>query len=199
MVFSPSAALAVPSFTSTAIGWSVYTPGAWRGPGGAPLHAIRVTRIPAFDVIHCRLPNRRRRLRGGERLPVERDGTESAHAQHAAEKRPGHHSPQSKSKQRHVGVAIEFLPAARDRRTGLEEPVEKTIGLAAYTPHKSTLVDMTATMAPSKLPEAEADVLAAIYERGEATARDIREALAPRRPLAHASIATLLGRLAGRG
>lgn len=54
-------------------------------------------------------------------------------------------------------------------------------------------------MTSTTLPEAEQDVLAALYERAPATARDIREALASRRPLAHASVVTLLGRLERRG
>ena len=54
-------------------------------------------------------------------------------------------------------------------------------------------------MTPPTLPEAEQDVLAALYERAPATAREIREALVPRRPLAHASVVTLLGRLERRG
>jgi BlaI family penicillinase repressor len=49
------------------------------------------------------------------------------------------------------------------------------------------------------LPDAEADVLAALYEMKAGTARDVREALARQRPMAHASVATLLGRLEHRG
>jgi len=49
------------------------------------------------------------------------------------------------------------------------------------------------------LPDAEADVLTALYELGSGTARDLREALERRRPMAHASVATLLGRLEQRG
>ena len=45
------------------------------------------------------------------------------------------------------------------------------------------------------LPEAEQDVLGALYDLGEATAREVREKLEKRRPLAHASVVTLLGRL----
>jgi BlaI family penicillinase repressor len=50
-------------------------------------------------------------------------------------------------------------------------------------------------MTPKGLPEAEQDVLGVLYDLGEATARDIRERLASRRPLAHASVVTLLNRL----
>lgn len=52
---------------------------------------------------------------------------------------------------------------------------------------------------PASLPDAEADVLAALYELGGGTARDVRERLHARRPMAHASVATLLGRLERRG
>jgi BlaI family penicillinase repressor len=49
------------------------------------------------------------------------------------------------------------------------------------------------------LPEAELDVLSCVLRRGRATAREIREALAPVRPMAHASVVTLLTRLEGKG
>ena len=49
------------------------------------------------------------------------------------------------------------------------------------------------------LPDAEADVLTALYEMKAGTARDVREALAARRPMGHASVSTLLGRLEARG
>ena len=45
------------------------------------------------------------------------------------------------------------------------------------------------------LPEAELEVLAVLHARGEADARGIREALAGYRPMTHASVLTLLGRL----
>jgi predicted transcriptional regulator len=54
-------------------------------------------------------------------------------------------------------------------------------------------------MSTTPLPDAEADVLAALYELGDGTARDVREHLERRRPMAHASVATLLGRLEDRG
>lgn len=50
-------------------------------------------------------------------------------------------------------------------------------------------------MTQGRLPEAEQDVLGVLYDLGEATAREIRERLEPRRPLAHASVVTLLNRL----
>ena len=49
------------------------------------------------------------------------------------------------------------------------------------------------------LPDAEADVLTVLYEMKTGTVRDVREALAARRPMGHASVSTLLGRLEARG
>ena len=46
---------------------------------------------------------------------------------------------------------------------------------------------------------AEMDILRVIWERGASTAREIREALEPSRPLAHASVATILKRLHHKG
>ena len=50
-----------------------------------------------------------------------------------------------------------------------------------------------------QLPEAELDVLSCILQRQRVTAREIREALAEIRPLAHASVVTLLNRLEQKG
>jgi BlaI family penicillinase repressor len=50
-----------------------------------------------------------------------------------------------------------------------------------------------------KIPEAEADVLAVLFEAGEATARTVRERLAKKRPMAHGTVVTLLRRLEDRG
>ncbi len=50
-----------------------------------------------------------------------------------------------------------------------------------------------------KVPDAEADVLAALYDAGEATARTLRELLAKKRPMAHGTVVTLLRRLEDRG
>jgi predicted transcriptional regulator len=49
------------------------------------------------------------------------------------------------------------------------------------------------------VPEAELDVLSALRRSGEATASDLGRALAANRPLAHASVVTLLMRLEARG
>lgn len=50
-----------------------------------------------------------------------------------------------------------------------------------------------------KIPDAEADVLAFLFEAEEATARSVREALAKKRPMAHGTVVTLLRRLEDRG
>jgi predicted transcriptional regulator len=49
------------------------------------------------------------------------------------------------------------------------------------------------------VPDAELEVLACLHRQGKATARDIRESLHSYRPLAHASVLTLLTRLEARG
>ncbi len=54
-------------------------------------------------------------------------------------------------------------------------------------------------MPDRRLPDAELEVLSCLHRRGEATARDIREALWDQRPMAHGSVLTLLGRLERRG
>lgn len=46
-----------------------------------------------------------------------------------------------------------------------------------------------------RLPDAELEVLACLERHGEATANDVRAALASFRPLSHGSVMTLLGRL----
>jgi BlaI family penicillinase repressor len=53
--------------------------------------------------------------------------------------------------------------------------------------------------AQPRLPDAELDVLACLWRRGKATARQVREALERYRPMAHGSVATLLGRLQSKG
>jgi|CXWL01.1.fsa_nt_gi predicted transcriptional regulator len=45
------------------------------------------------------------------------------------------------------------------------------------------------------LPAAEMEILAVLHARGEVEARDIRESLSKFRPMSHASVLTLLGRL----
>ncbi len=48
-------------------------------------------------------------------------------------------------------------------------------------------------------PGAELEVLACLWQLGEATARQIREMMHGYRPMAHGSVATLLGRLQEKG
>jgi predicted transcriptional regulator len=55
---------------------------------------------------------------------------------------------------------------------------------------------------PKELPNlgpAELDILRTLWERGASTAREIREAIESHRPLAHASVATILNRLHQKG
>ena len=49
------------------------------------------------------------------------------------------------------------------------------------------------------LPDAELEMLVCLHKMGEATARDVREALEGHRPMAHGSAVTLLGRLESKG
>jgi len=49
------------------------------------------------------------------------------------------------------------------------------------------------------LPDAELELLACLHEAGEAEASELRLALESQRPLSHASVMTLLGRLQARG
>ena len=51
----------------------------------------------------------------------------------------------------------------------------------------------------ARIPEAEADVLAVLFDSEEATARQVREALTKKRPMAHGTVVTLLRRLEDRG
>lgn len=49
------------------------------------------------------------------------------------------------------------------------------------------------------VPDAEMEVLACLWQKGEATARGVREALESFRPLTHSAVSTLLSRLQERG
>lgn len=53
----------------------------------------------------------------------------------------------------------------------------------------------TPTPDPGELPAAELEVLACLWQRGEATAREVREAMAGYRPMTHGAMVTLLRRL----
>lgn len=50
-----------------------------------------------------------------------------------------------------------------------------------------------------RIPDAEGDVLAALFAAEEATARTLRENLGRKRPMAHGTVVTLLRRLEARG
>ena len=53
--------------------------------------------------------------------------------------------------------------------------------------------------AGAELPDAELEVLACIWQLGQATARQIRETMDGYRPMAHGSVAALLKRLGAKG
>ena len=50
-----------------------------------------------------------------------------------------------------------------------------------------------------RLPDAELEVMACVWQSGESTARGIREAMANYRPMTHGSMVTLLKRLEAKG
>lgn len=52
---------------------------------------------------------------------------------------------------------------------------------------------------PPELPDAELEVLACLWQKQEASARDLRESMDPYRPMTHGAIATLLKRLESKG
>jgi BlaI family transcriptional regulator, penicillinase repressor len=54
-------------------------------------------------------------------------------------------------------------------------------------------------MSEERLPDAELEVIACLYQQDEATARQIRESMKGYRPMAHGSVDTLLKRLEGKG
>jgi BlaI family penicillinase repressor len=54
-------------------------------------------------------------------------------------------------------------------------------------------------MAKRQLPDAELEVMACLWQRGPATAREIRDALHAQRPMVQASVFTLLKRLEVKG
>ncbi len=54
-------------------------------------------------------------------------------------------------------------------------------------------------MAEERLPDAELEVLACLWQHGQATARQLRATMAAYRPMAHASMVTLLKRLEAKG
>lgn len=54
-------------------------------------------------------------------------------------------------------------------------------------------------MSEERLPDAELEVMACLWQLREATARQLREAMTGYRPMAHTSMVTLLGRLEAKG
>ncbi len=54
-------------------------------------------------------------------------------------------------------------------------------------------------MPEERLPDAELEVMACLWQLREATARQLREAMMGYRPMAHTSMVTLLGRLETKG
>lgn len=51
----------------------------------------------------------------------------------------------------------------------------------------------------NRLPEAELEVMACLWQQGPATARDVRETMDAYRPMTHGSMVTLLKRLEAKG
>ncbi len=66
-------------------------------------------------------------------------------------------------------------------------------------PKRETQANVPRENTGENLPDAELEVLACLWQRGEATARELRELMASYRPMAHGSMATLLKRLEGKG
>ena len=64
---------------------------------------------------------------------------------------------------------------------------------------KTTTDSMAARAGEQHLPAAELDVLACLWQEGQATARRIREMMKRYRPMAHGSVVTLLVRLERKG
>lgn len=54
-------------------------------------------------------------------------------------------------------------------------------------------------MSEERLPDAELEVMACLWQLREATARQLREEMMSYRPMAHTSVVTLLGRLEAKG
>ena len=52
---------------------------------------------------------------------------------------------------------------------------------------------------PAQLGELESDVMSVVWEKREATVQDVKDALAPTRPLAYTTVMTVMSRLAEKG
>lgn len=57
----------------------------------------------------------------------------------------------------------------------------------------------SAREALENLPDAELEVIACLWQKGEATARTVREEMLPYRPMTHGAMVTLLKRLEAKG
>ena len=66
-------------------------------------------------------------------------------------------------------------------------------------PKKPRRTSRAAGPAAAPLPDAELEVLACLWQLGQATARQIRERMHDYRPMAHGSVMSLLKRLATKG
>jgi BlaI family transcriptional regulator, penicillinase repressor len=98
-----------------------------------------------------------------------------------------------------------IVKARRDRvlqkSTAVEIPLEIStdvdiLGLDLMEPASE---ENQAVGTEPALPDAELEVLACLWKQGEATARDVREAMAAYRPLTHSAVSTLLARLQEKG
>lgn len=58
---------------------------------------------------------------------------------------------------------------------------------------------MAKNQIPTKLGDLEADVMSAVWEKGEATVQDVKDALEAKRPLAYTTVMTVMTRLAEKG
>lgn len=58
---------------------------------------------------------------------------------------------------------------------------------------------MAKNQIPTKLGDLEADIMSAVWEKGEATVQDVKDALEPKRPLAYTTVMTVMTRLAEKG
>lgn len=53
--------------------------------------------------------------------------------------------------------------------------------------------------APTQMGKLEADVMSIVWEKGETTVQDVKDALEPKRPLAYTTVMTVMSRLAEKG
>jgi predicted transcriptional regulator len=69
----------------------------------------------------------------------------------------------------------------------------------ARTRSKTKPAKSNESAAAPHLPDAERDVVACVWQKGDITAKEIREMIYPYRPMAHGSVVTLLTRLEAKG